>query len=464
MAAFTEFYVQTTGSNLNSGSTTNDAALFTYSGDWTNSTGAFYPSSGNPLTDGVKAGMYASVYTSGASTAAWVGYITNVLADSVWFAASNRSGAFPSDIAGVAHLNVGGAWGGPNTNSGFPFGFASGSLSHQTNSPLRVNIRTGTYSTTTSINSSSTYILWQGYSEAVGDGGKATIDGTTNGSSRTLMTASGVNQTWKDLMFSRNGGSGGGAGDQGVNATGNRNVFIRCVVRLMRSAGFYNASSQVYYIECEAYSNNLANTSTRGGFYTALTGTLLLRCTSHDNAGANSSGFYVDQSETVIDCIAYNNGADGFSSQADQYTALIGCDAWNNGGSGFKSLSASPTYNMLIEDCNFVKNARWGIESINGCRYLSIDNCGFGSGTMTNALGTITNLSSSILIRGTILYPTGSTPWTVTGTTNFTVVLPEAKHTGAKFYTVNGVSTNWGYESIGAAQRGAVGIFSGWAQ
>src|SRR5688572_20689929 len=68
-AAHTEFAAQTTGSNLNAGSTTADAALVTGTGgNWNAGTGVYTFAGPTDLSD-VSAGMWASVYNDGATIA-----------------------------------------------------------------------------------------------------------------------------------------------------------------------------------------------------------------------------------------------------------------------------------------------------------------------------------------------------------------------------------------------------------
>ncbi len=83
--AFTEFYVQTTGSNLNAGSTADNAAPFTYAaGTFVQSTRVFTVASGNPQSDGVTVGMFASIYTTaGATVATFVGRVSAVDATTI---------------------------------------------------------------------------------------------------------------------------------------------------------------------------------------------------------------------------------------------------------------------------------------------------------------------------------------------------------------------------------------------
>lgn len=63
-----------------------------------------------------------------------------------------------------------------------------------------------------------------------------------------------------------------------------------------------------------------------------------VRCISHDNAGALIDGFQTVVTSKVgnfINCIAYNNGRDGFRIISDRGGILLNCIAENNGGVGF---------------------------------------------------------------------------------------------------------------------------------
>lgn len=460
--AFTEFYVQTTGSNLNAGSTADNAAAFTYAGGtFVRSSGVFTVASGNPQTDGVTAGMFASIYTtSGATVATCVGRITARDATTITISLEALAGATSavSEGAGEATCKVGGAWAGPNGAVGFPFAFSTAALNDGTNTVPRVNFKGGTnYAVTAAIVNSSVSdgIVWQGYTTTVGDGGKATIDGGESGAAYALFTSSASQSTYIDLVWAHNGETGGSTGTPGVyTLNGSRNIYIRCVVHGMRASGF-TSNGPVQYVECETYDCNRANQVGYGGFALAVTGSQALRCYAHHHAGSNANGFTLDQTVVVSHCISHSNGAAGFYSAQDQNCTVLHCDAYNNGGAGLNLVSASATLVVNIQNCNFVKNGDYGIKSTSTGRYGIVANCGFGAGTQANTNGQMTSGLVPVLITGAVTYADDVTPWTDPANGDFRVSLAAAKNAGrgafTQTYTSESARNTTGYPDIGAA-------------
>lgn len=110
--SITEFYMQSTGSNLNAGSTNSDAASLTYaSGNWVQSTGVFTVASGNPQSDGVQVGQWASVYANGSTNTGFVGQVTAVDSTTITVSLTTTIGTtVPTDGTGNRTLKIGGAW------------------------------------------------------------------------------------------------------------------------------------------------------------------------------------------------------------------------------------------------------------------------------------------------------------------------------------------------------------------
>lgn len=466
--AYTEFYVQPTGSNLNAGSTADNAAPFTYAGGtFVRSTGVFTVASGNPLTDGVTVSppMFASIYTTaGATVATCVGLITARDATTITISLTALAGATTevSEGAGEATCKVGGAWAGPSGAVGFPFSFATEALNDGTNLYPRVNFKGGTdYTVTAGITNSSTKVVWQGYTTTVGDGGKATINGGSTGAVYTLFTSSGNNNTYRDLVWAYNGITGTATNIYGVVTTGTRSIYHQCVVYGMCAYGFFNVSVNCYYVECEAYNCNRANLAARGGFYLGSTGSVAVRCYSHDHTtGTNSSGFSVDTTVVLIGCIAAGNSGNGFYSAGDNFLTMMNCDSYGNGGDGFHSAVATSQYCVNIQNCNFVANTGWGIYMTATGRFGVIYNCGFGSGTQANGDGDITADLTPMVVAGSVTYPANTTPWTDPANGDFRITLAEAKNAGRGAFTQTDTGESArntvGYPDIGAAFANAV--------
>lgn len=455
--AFTEFYCDAAnGSNLNAGSESGGAARLTYaSGSWVASTGVFTAASGNPNTDGVVVGDFASVYPDGASVAVFIGRVTAKDATTITVSLTAKSGTAPTDGTSNRTLKIGGTWKGPNAAESFPLDFINTAMNNGTNVVPRVNFKNNaSYVASGALTASASTVVFQGYTTTPGDGGMATIDGGTGGSAYNLVAVTGANILFKNIKFYQNGGSGGSVSTHGVNVTGARNVLHQCVCAGMRGSGFYVATPALL-LECEAYDCNRNNSTAKGAIHLLSSGAIAIRCYSHHNAGSNGNGYYADTTVSFIGCVAHSNGKDGWYANSDQFLTLIGCEAYNNTGSGLDSQGGSGTLNFNVQSCNFVKNGRYGIECSATTRYGVIYNCGFGAGTQANSLGQITANISPVGISGSVTYPNDVTPWADPANGDFRIVLPEAKAAGRGSYlqTYGESAPNTvGYPDIGACQ------------
>src|SRR5512139_2727305 len=121
--AYTEFYCDpVNGSNLNAGSTTDAAAVYTATnGGWDSGTGVFTPAAGDPSAT-VSVGMFASVYLDAATVAVFVGRVTAVDSTTVTVSLTVKIGTAPATSANGRTIKVGGAWKGPNAAVNWPFG------------------------------------------------------------------------------------------------------------------------------------------------------------------------------------------------------------------------------------------------------------------------------------------------------------------------------------------------------
>src|SRR4051812_29003552 len=114
--AFTEFYCQTTGSNVNAGSTTNNSAAYTATnGNW-DGTSLYVPTDGSTPASSVNVGDFASVYIDGATLAVYVARVTVVAAGvngTITLSTTAVAGTAPTSSATARTIKVGGAWAGP---------------------------------------------------------------------------------------------------------------------------------------------------------------------------------------------------------------------------------------------------------------------------------------------------------------------------------------------------------------
>lgn len=453
-ASFTEFYCQTSGSNLNAGSTTADAAAFTYaSGNWVQSTGVFTVASGNPSSDGVAVGDFASVYADGASVGVFVGRVTARDTTTITVSTTAKAGTAPTDGTGNRTLKIGGAWKGPNGAEAFPIGFVQSTLTNASSHPPRINFKNNaTYDITANMSTTNAGpIFWQGYTSSPGDFGRAEIKGVTVGASHTLLTCNALNHQFSDLIFS-NAAATSGTSD-GVTISSGEQYFLRCVFHNIRRTGIVMNTIGAA-VECEAYSCNKSNTSGEAGMSINLSGSHGVRNISHDNtAGSNANGFRVDGGMMLYRCIADSNAGNGSFSTGDVTQTQYQNEFWNNTLSGM-SLANSAHMLFNLQNCNFLKNGRYAIEntatsSYNGPRY----NCGFGTGTQANGLGDIEDMEG-MEIAGTVTYASGVMPWTDSANGDFRINLAAAKGAGRGVFTQTSSSYTGtvGYPDLGAAQ------------
>lgn len=458
--AYTEFYVQPTGSNLNAGSTNTDAPTHEYaSGDWVQSTRVFTVASGNPDTDGVQVGDFASVYPNGSTTAVYISYVTAVSSTTITLSPSWLSGTAPTNGTGDRTLRIGGAWAGPSGAVAFPFNFISPSMrGGATSAPYpRVNIKGGTaYAITATMTRSLSSVTFEGYTTTVGDGGRAEIQGPGSGTSFVLLTSTGSGNTYRNLHFNQNGSIGS---QNGVNtAGGSSQVFQNCAFSNMRGAGGQFITLHTL-IGCEFYGNNIGNAANIGG--ATGVGALYVRCVFRNQAGSTSGCGY--QSSTLggitsfIGCLFYGNPSAGIIQGNNAAVFLIkDCEFYNNGGDGVSlNAGAATTQTATIINSNFVENGGWGI-NFGGqvSRFGLIANCGFGSGTAANSSGQINAGDAEIPILGVVTYPPNQTPWADPDNGDFTITLPQAK--GAGYGQFPGGLFE-GHPDIGAAQSECTG-------
>lgn len=455
--AYTEFYCRAAdGSNLNAGSTNAAAAAFTYaSGTWVASTGVFTVASGDPASDGVAVGDWASVYADGATVGVFVGRVTARDATTITVSLTAKSGTAPIDGTNTRTLKIGGAYLGPNAAEAFPLAFVQNTMTNAAGDSFRITF-IGTFSITAAITHANAGPgRFQGATATAGDGGRATIDGGTAGASYALLTLSGANNHIEDLVFQNNGATGSASG---LVISGAESMARRCVTNSVRGYGISLSTGNAACVEHESFSCNQSNTAALGGIHA--TGAFLLRCISHDNAGSNGNGFIVGAAATmaVQSCIADSNAGIGFNVTGSVVACFNNCDAYNNTSDGVRLANATAA-GFQLESCNFVKNGGWGINGSGaGTKNGMVVNCGFGAGTQANTSGTITG-EGAMSLEGSVTYANDVTPWVDPANGDFRINLAAAKGAGRGTFTQTAASYagTIGYPDIGAAQHLSTG-------
>lgn len=171
--AFTEFYIQTTGSNVNAGNTNADAASVTQTnGGWDSGTGVFTAASGTPFSAVVAGTDWASIYNDGGTLCVFHGRVSAVGGGgaSITIDATVRHGSAPSTGATGKSCKIGGAWA-----DLLPF-HTGGVLAGATAAvSMRFNWKAGTYANTSNNRAisvapgSATRVVHRGYNTTAGD-------------------------------------------------------------------------------------------------------------------------------------------------------------------------------------------------------------------------------------------------------------------------------------------------------
>jgi len=469
---WTDFYVQAGGDNLNAGSTATNGAAFTYAGGtFVRATGVFTNVTGNPLSDGVAVGDFASIYTtSGATKATFVARVTGRTSSTITVNLTDIAGDVTSvsETALASTCKVGGAWAGPSGSVWFPLDFVAGTLKDASGHRPRVNIKgdgddtTADYSVTAGGTVAQQGIVqWQGYTTTKGDGGRAVIDGGTGTAYYTFLTITGPLNQYVDLIFAHNGGSSTGADGVFIN-TAETGMF-RCVIHDMGRSGV-RIASRSHLVQCEGYANNKANvTGGFGSFVLQGDGCVAFRCIAHDNVGTNADGFSCSGSQ-IIECISDTNGRYGFGDGGDKSNCYISCDAYNNVNDGFRLGTGSGSMLIHVENCNAVKNGTggtgYGFHFMDATSTGIFYNCGMGRGTQANTTGDYSSLLGAdikLLDLGSGSadggYANNVTPWTDPANGDFRINLAAAKNVGRGTFTVSSVDSVMAYPDIGAAQH-----------
>lgn len=451
---FTEFCCRNGGSNLNAGTRTGNStepgtsADFTYaSGNWVASTGKFTVASGNPQSDGIAVGDFASVYADGSTVTGFVGRVTARDATSVTVSLTAKAGTAPTDGTGNRTLKIGGAWSGPTGSTGWPITTDFSACTNASGDLPRINLKSDvTASITASMTAAGNRVAFQGYSSSYGDGlGRAVIDGGTSGASYVLLSvASNLTQWYEDIEFRNNGATGSA---NGVAVSGNRCVFRRCVFHDVRGVGLSGSIfTNCFAVECEAYNCNKSNTSDFAGF-SLLTA---IRCISHDNSGANNSGFAAC---FATGCISESNGRDGFIWYSNNSVSwLSNCTCYNNGRDGIRVSGGG--VNIYIENCVVTSNAGYGINNAGSSNIVMTQNCAFRSNTSgaTNGVTAAGQELGSVTLTGDPFADAANGDFDLNSTAGAGSSCRDAGR-GTFTQTAASYSGTVGYPDIGAAQH-----------
>ena len=175
--AFTDFYMNTSGNDLNSGSTCSDVgggsnspSYTSLAGNWSTSTNQFTPTDGSTPASTVNVGDYVSIYLSAATVAVFVAQVTVVASGvngAITVSSTIRYGTPPVTGSGTVALRDGGAIL-SLANTAFT---AAQTVPQST----RINVKAATYANTTNTRtlaiagSATVGMMWRGYQTTPGD-------------------------------------------------------------------------------------------------------------------------------------------------------------------------------------------------------------------------------------------------------------------------------------------------------
>lgn len=469
---YTEFCCRSGGSNLNAGTLNGDStepgtsASFTYtSGTWVNATGVFTLASGNPQTDGVAVGNWASVYADGASApTGFIGRVTARNATTITVSVSAGTGCcgtVPTDGTSNRTIKIGGAWAGPSGTSGFPLNFGTGAgniqqkqfLNDTTGRKPRINFKNDqTYpitSTLTIPQNSDKYCTFQCYTTSYGDFGKAIVDGGATGTNYTVVSFTNPNLTvMRDFIVQNNGDTGLAHHLDLVFGAGGTMDMVRCVGRHAWGRGFAEFRLAV---ECEAYDHlraGLVTTESVGGG--GLDRVSVYRGVVHDSGVANIPGAGATpyhETPGMFNCIASN--ATGFGSDLG---LCVNNDVYRCGANlqpGISMPSGSVALNNNVTNCT---TSGFALESPAA---EAVTNR-YGTGTAANAA----NSDGSAYYTDLSGYTANDRPWADTATGDFRLVLEAARNSGRGSFTqvASTYAGTVGYPDMGAADFPSIGI------
>ena len=211
-------------------------------------------------------------------------------------------------------------------------------------------------------------LVIEGYNSTRGDGGQVTINCTTTLTGSACINVNTPGLTFANFIVSANGNSARGIqiGNRGAlyniaasgftdswaffTGSGNA-MYVNCSATSCTCVGF-SQTSDATYIDCYAAGCQIGFSLNSGGRSTCI------RCTSANNTGSTSyHGFDVQANQnalTMLNCVAYNNGGDGFRFENAQQTLyeVQNNVAYGNAGFGFNYTSA-PTGVLYLFDYNF---------------------------------------------------------------------------------------------------------------
>jgi parallel beta-helix repeat protein len=380
LTANTVWEVRTAGSDTNGGAF--DATIANHGTDYSQQDAANTVGNNISTTDAVAAGTTTITSATASFTSAIIGNVIYLAGGTGSLAATRvQVTAFTNSTTVTVDATVA-------AGTGITMNIGGALLSPAIAAAFRVVgntvwIKAGTYSVTTASTNvaggcvsdatGGAVVTWEGYNSTRGDLGTAPIlqagnaistftvfavtSGSTAGSIIRNITVDGAGLTGSQGFSLQRRGTyyqltAKNCKNIGINATGN-NVLVKCVATNVTGGAEAILCSQAYF--CEAYSNTVP------GFATSVTGAVFWGCLSYGNSGSTSDGFQLGSSEnSLINCVAYNNGRDGFRWGSGESNLAINCIAEGTNAAsttGFNATSAAIGAGVTRINCAAYNNA-----------------------------------------------------------------------------------------------------------
>ena len=360
--AFTEFYVQSTGSNLNAGSTTDDAAAVTVTNaSWDVTADTYIGLTGTEFA-AVNVGDWASIYLDAATVAVYIAQVTAVgaLGVSITLSTTAKYGTKPASGATGRSCKVGGAHASLTPWNSTGLGASTVPAS------TRVNVKQATYTRTATDTVSMVGIttgpLWfRGYNTTVGDcDADPTLTKPVLSYNATFqLSTSGANQVWSSVSV-----LGNRTGTVWTGATST--LMVRCRFENTSSAAGAIAASpsggDLLYCWCKTPTTaTTAVNLTNGSVFTGTVfengrvdcsndPTTFLQCVSLNSGGVGILSAGVAQVQVYFTTI-YNATSHGISWTVAGPGFVYGCAFWDCGGWGISQSSGTDTH-LVRRACN----------------------------------------------------------------------------------------------------------------
>lgn len=378
--AFVDFYMQTTGDNLNSGSTNADAASYTSTGGNFDGTSVFTPTDGSTPASSISVGDYVSLYNTGDTFPRCIAKVTAVgggVNGTVTIDTTIKYGTVPTVNSGSRNIKMGGAW--ASLAATATNGFLNTGTCPQ---PTIFNIKKGTYANTTTnrtinMTGTATSPYWvRGYDTTPGDCDTDLTKERPVISFTTGVFTPSTNSIWSSLNITSAASAatvttgnitfnafrcqflntGTSTSSIGITANGAGVVIQDCYISTASTSNLaMNHGSNGKVIRCTMRAAG-------GGAFSSNGTPTLIDCnlSSVSNVGinlpTNGASFFVSGC-TIRGCGSHGIAVGGAAATPAAGSAIVDCVITNNGGSGIRYNNATATNNVFRSGNTFYGNS-----------------------------------------------------------------------------------------------------------